>query len=133
MKVVKYNSDLPTLDAGPRQVHAPKKSKRELGPQGEELREFDPDQPRDKNGSFTMGTVAKFEHEDGRVAIVSKYNGKFHVNVLKNGVPHLPAAVYSDQEVATAKAEGLLKREDARRVPEGWHVYDASGKELGWF
>ncbi len=106
---------------------------RELGPQGEELREFDPDQPRDKNGSFSMGTVAKFEHEDGRVSIVTKFNDKFHVNVLKNGQPYLPSAMYSDKEEAVSKAEGLLKREDARRVPEGWHVYDVSGKEQRWF
>ncbi len=96
-------------------------------------RAFDPDQPRDKDGSFSMGNVAKFEHEDGRVSYVTKFNGKFHVNVLKNGQPYLPSAMYSDKEVATAKAEGLLKREGERRVPEGWHVYDASGKEMRWF
>jgi hypothetical protein len=46
--------------------------------------------PRDKNGKFSMGVVAKFEHEDGRVATVTKFNDKFHVNVLKNGQPNLP-------------------------------------------
>ena len=94
---------------------------------------FDLEPERDKDGKYSMGTVAKFEHEDGRIAFVTKHNGKFHVNVLKNGVPYLPAATYDDKEVATAKAEGLLKREDARRVPEDWHVYDASGKEQRCF
>ncbi len=73
---------------------------------------FNADQPRDKDGKYSMGTVAKFEHEDGRIAFVTKHNGKFHVNVLKNGVPHLPGAMYDDQEVATAKAAELLKRAD---------------------
>jgi hypothetical protein len=82
---------------------------RELGPQGEELR-FELEPQRDNSGKFSMGVVAKFEHEDGRVATVTKFNDKFHVNVLKNGSPYLPPATYSDQEVATKKAEELLKK-----------------------
>lgn len=75
-------------------------------------RSFDLEPERDKDGKYSMGTVAKFEHEDGRIAYVTKYNGKFHVNVLKNGTPHLPGAIYADQEEAVSKAEELLKRNE---------------------
>ncbi len=101
-------------------MHASKKSKRELGPQGEELREFDLEPERDKDGKYSMGTVAKFEHEDGRVATVTKFNDKFHVNVLKNGQPYLPSAIYSDNQVAIDKAKELLS---------GLKVKPVTGKE----
>lgn len=94
------------------------------------MRSFDPDQPRDKNGAFSMGNVAKFEHEDGRVSYVTKYNGKFHVNVLKNGQPYLPGAAYTDKEEAVTKAEELLKRsdEDGEWVTvHGAHVFIKDG------
>jgi hypothetical protein len=82
---------------------------RELGPQGEELREFDPEQPRDKSGVFSMGNVAKFESEEkGLIAYVTKFEGKFHVNVLKAGQPCLPGAIYSDKQQAIDKAKELL-------------------------
>ena len=72
-------------------------------------RSFDIEQPRDKNGSFSMGNVAKFESEaKGLTAYATKFEGKFHVNVLKAGQPYLPGAIYSDKQEAIDKAKELL-------------------------
>lgn len=72
-------------------------------------RSFNPEQPRDKSGVFSMGNVAKFESEEkGLTAYVTKFEGKFHVNVLKANQPYLPGAIYSDKQVAIDKAKELL-------------------------
>ncbi len=72
-------------------------------------RSFDPEQPRDRSGVFSMGNVAKFESEaEGLTAYVTKFEGKFHVNVLKAGQPYIPGAIYSDKQVAIDKAKELL-------------------------
>ena len=72
-------------------------------------RSFNPEQPRDKSGVFSMGNVAKFESEaKGLTAYVTKFEGKFHVNVLKAGQPYIPGAIYSDKQVAIDKAKELL-------------------------
>ena len=72
-------------------------------------RSFNPEQPRDKSGVFSMGNVAKFESEaKGLTAYVTKFEGKFHVNMLKAGQPYIPGAIYSDKQVAIDKAKELL-------------------------
>ena len=105
-------------------------SQSSLGPQGEPLfaaREFDPEQPRDKSGIFSMGTVAKFENKiEGTTAHVTKFEGKFHVNVLKNGQPHLPGTIYSDQQEAVDKAKELIGKRSSPtcyRCADGMRIW----------
>ncbi len=44
---------------------------------------FNADQPRDKDGKFTMGNVASFTNEkDGVSAHVTSYNGRLHVTLF---------------------------------------------------
>ncbi|MFI5260806.1 MAG: zeta toxin family protein [Candidatus Paceibacteria bacterium] len=102
---------------------------RELGPQGEELREFDPEQPRDKNGSFTMGTVASFTNEkDGVSAHVTSYNGRLHVTRADDDSKNvIGSSIFSGEgmkDKAIEKAQklaGVSKRfsEDQPRDPDG--------------
>ena len=97
LPIVKFDAKIPVLIAGERQVAE------------ENTRSFNPEQPRDKSGVFSMGNVAKFESEEkGLIAYVTKFEGKFHVNVLKAGQPCLPGAIYSDKQQAIDKAKELL-------------------------
>jgi hypothetical protein len=101
-----------TVEDGSHRVTAAKNLGEETIPirvMKEDSRSFNPEQPRDKSGVFSMGNVAKFESEEkGLIAYVTKFEGKFHVNVLKAGQPCLPGAIYSDKQQAIDKAKELL-------------------------
>lgn len=91
-------------------------------------RSFDPEQPRDKSGAFSMGNVAVIENEkQGTTAYVTKFEGKFHVNVLKGGKPYLPGALYDDKQEALDKAHELV---DKRQEPT---LYECRSGERLWF
>lgn len=119
---------------------------------GAQQRAFDPDQPRDKDGKFTMGNVASFKNEkDGVEAHVTSFNGKFHVNLIDtDSGGHLPSSIFSGEgakEKAIAQAKKLVglryspdqPRDDHGRFGEGsssgpdkegkWAVADESKME----
>lgn len=72
---------------------------------------FDTDQPRDKDGKFSMGNVASFKNEnDGVTAHVTSYNGKFHVNLIDDDSGNsLPPSIYSG-DGAKEKAIGQAQK-----------------------
>ncbi len=80
---------------------------------------FNADQPRDKDGKFTMGNVASFTNEkDGVSAHVTSYNGRLHVTLVDDDSKNvIGSSIFSGEgmkEKALDKAQkltGVSKRD----------------------
>jgi hypothetical protein len=90
---------------------------------------FNADQPRDKDGKFTMGNVASFKNEsEGTSAHVTSYNGRLHVTLVDDDSGNvIGSSIFSgdgmkDKAIEKAqKLAGVNKRfnEDQPRDPDG--------------
>ncbi len=128
MEVVKYNPTAPLVDLGAQRMKC-----------STEVRAFNADQPRDKDGKFSMGNVASFTNEkDGVSAHVTSYNGRLHVTLFDDDSGNVvSSSIFSGEgmkEKAIEKAQklaGVSKRfsEDQPRDPDG--KFASGGGDLG--
>jgi len=81
---------------------------------------FNPDQPRDPDGKFTMGNVASFKNEEtGLTSHVTSFNGRLHVTLVDHESGSVVgSSIFSGndkKEQAIAKAKKLA---DVRYSPD---------------
>ena len=87
---------------------------------------FNADQPRDKDGKFTMGNVASFTNEkDGVSAHVTSYNGRLHVTLFDDDSKNvIGSSIFSGEgmkDKAIEKAQklaGVKTKAEKRYSPD---------------
>jgi 2'-5' RNA ligase len=108
----------------------------DIGPQGEPLdfRTFDPEQPRDADGKFASGDVAKFKNEEDGIEahVTTMNNGKFSATLhdVESGNVLPQAYVHADKDKVIAKAKAWVGLRHESRDDEGGQWVTIHGEHI---